>query len=76
MNLLPYRYHFEAPIIGVRAKIVDACREALLPDPQYSEESGGMLVTLMKSRMDAVDYKRILQGDGEGFGRVSEGSGN
>ena len=54
------------------AKIIDACRQAQLPDPRYSEESGGMLVTLMKSRVNTVDYEGMSEQGSEDFGKNSE----
>ena len=54
------------------AKIIDACRQAQLPDPRYSEESGGVLVTLMKSRVNTVGYKGMSEQGSEDFGKNSE----
>jgi len=34
-------------------KIIDACKEAKLPDPQMSEEDGGFLVTILKSGVES-----------------------
>lgn len=34
-------------------KIIDACKEAKLPDPQMSEEDGGFLVTVFKSGVES-----------------------
>lgn len=54
------------------AKIIDSCRQAQLPDPRYSEESGGVLVTLMKSRVNTGDYKGMSEQGSEDFGKNSE----
>ena len=46
-------------------KIIDACKEANLPDPQMSEEDGGFLVTVyktgVKSDMTAHIIHRLEQ---------------
>ncbi len=34
-------------------KIIDACKEAKLPDPQMSEEDGGFLVTVFKTGVES-----------------------
>lgn len=40
-------------------KIINACREAELPEPQTVEQDGGLLVTLFKNRYTAEQLKKL-----------------
>ena len=42
-------------------KIIDACKEANLPDPQMSEEDGGFLVTVFKTGVESDMTAHIVQ---------------
>jgi len=56
-------------------KIVDACNEANLPNPQFSERSGGMLVELTRSQVKTPSetrVKTILETSRDDFGKNSE----
>jgi ATP-dependent DNA helicase RecG len=41
-------------------KIIDACKEAKLPNPQMSEEDGGFLVTIFKSGVESDMTAQII----------------
>ncbi len=41
-------------------KIIDACKEANLPDPQMSEEDGGFLVTVFKTGVESDMTAHII----------------
>ena len=56
-------------------KIVDACKEANLPNPQFSERSGGMLVELTRSQVKTpaeTRVKTISETSRDDFGKNSE----
>ncbi len=40
-------------------KIINACREAELPEPQIVEQDGGLLVTLFKNRYTEEHLKKL-----------------